>query len=146
MSMPTNAQLLRALTAGRYDQDKVSMEIVDGHDGVVNLEQIWSEVERRAGHASKALDALCEAADKLHVPIELEVHWLAYETNGYPVDDPEGDRLDDLNAEKMSNEGLAAWYAKRGFVEIGRVDHENPIMRREPATLMRRNPENGDVR
>lgn len=138
--MPTSAELVRTLVAGRYDSEMISMEIADAKDDGITLEYIWSEQERRMGHASKALDALCEAADKLQVAIELEVHWLAYETNGYDIDDPEGDRLDELNAEKMGNDGLAQWYARRGFVEIGRVDHENPLMRREPGATLRREP------
>lgn len=108
------------------------MQIDDAGPSTVSLEYIWSEHTRRAGHASKALDALCDVADRLGIAIVLEVHWLAYETGSYPEDDKEGDRLDALNDMKLGNGELAEWYARRGFVEIGRADHENPVMRREP--------------
>lgn len=132
MSLPTNAELIRTLIAGRYDGDLVSMDLADAPGGEVSLEYIWSERTRRVGHASKALDALCEAADRLQVGLVLEAHWLAYETGEYPIGDAEGDRLDELNEMKLGNDDLAAWYGRRGFVEIGRVDHDNPLMRRKP--------------
>lgn len=130
--MPSPAEFVRALLGGAYDHELVSIDISDAGDRTICLEQIWSERDRRRGHASRALDALCHAADRLGYAIVLEAHWLAYDTHSYSEDDVEGDRLDALNELKLGNEDLAAWYARRGFVETGRMDYDNPIMRREP--------------
>lgn len=130
--MPSPAEFVRALLGGAYDHELVSVDVSDVGERTICLEQIWSERTRRAGHASKALDALCDAADRLGYVIVLEAHWLAYDTDSYPPGDEEGDRLDALNEMRLGNEELAAWYGRRGFVETGRMDYDNPIMERQP--------------
>lgn len=129
---PPLAGRLFDLIQDQVDYEIVSICLSDGSKTSVHIEEIWSEKERRSGHASRALDALCRAADQEGVALTLVCHWLAYdlEHGGYP--DSEIDRLHDLNELKLDNADLAAWYARRGFVETGREDYDNPYMRREP--------------
>ena len=113
--------------------DHVSLCLSQGAGGSVHVEEIWSERERGAGRASRVLDALCAAADRQGVALTLVCHWLAYDLENGGYDDAEADRLHDLNEARLDNAQLAAWYARRGFVETDREDWENPRMRREPA-------------
>lgn len=107
----------------------VSLDMRVLADTLVSVEQIWSEQERGAGHSGRIMRKLVSAADRLGVTLKLTVRWLAYDPHD---DDPDYDRLHDLNDKKLDNEQLEAWYARLGFVRTGDFDGDDPIMIRQP--------------
>ena len=110
---------------------KVTSWLEKRGDAVVEIESIWSEAERGQGHATRFLRALTALADELGVTLTGVPHWTAYDPDD---DDPEYDRLHDLNAQKLSNEQLEAWYGRHGFERTGKYQGDDPVITRRPRT------------
>lgn len=118
--------------AGRIlrEHPKVSVSLEARSDSLVAIERIWSEEERGAGHAGRALRDLMELADQEGVALTLVPHWLAYETDH--LEDEEADRLEALNERKLGNDQLRDWYARLGFETTGETSGDDPVMIRLP--------------
>ena len=119
--------------AGLSGENGTEVCLASDGPSTVTLLAIWSHEERRAGYASAVLKKLCSLADTHGVDIKLTPRWLAYE-------DDEGEsseeltRLDGLNAQKLSNEQLIAWYERNGFQCTEELDGDFPVMRRAALT------------
>ncbi|TLX16215.1 hypothetical protein [Rhizobium sp. MHM7A] len=106
--------------------------------GTVTLESIWSEQERGQGHASKAMRAVLEIADKYDIDIYGQPHALLYDTE---MQEDSGmfsaeqiDLWDRLNENSLSNAELLNWYVRLGFELTGATLTDDPeIVRRANA-------------
>lgn len=105
----------------------------EGHS-TVTLLAIWSHQKRRAGYASAALRRICSLADTQGVDIKLTPRWLAYEYDEGETSE-ELTRLDCLNAQKLSNEQLIAWYKRNGFQCTEELNGDFPVMLRTARSL-----------
>ena len=130
--------MIEAFYAAEPKDGLVSVELregiaVPGHPAQVSVESLWSEVERKKGHGTRALQLLCAVADAHGIALALEPCPLRYDldTNPERYTDAEADRLDDLNKLGLSKERVMAWYAKHGFVVTGGC-LEHPEMVRTP--------------
>lgn len=133
---PPLSSALVAILIERIDFSLVTLVLSDRNATTCRIEEIWSDRRRGAGHGSTLLDALCAAADHSRIDLELVCHSLEYDLD--EITDPdEVRRLRDLNREKLGNPHIEAWYRRRGFVEIGRGDMGQPIMRRQAAASIR---------
>ena len=104
---------------------------LSGDGDVLVLTALWSEKQRGTGHATRALNHLCELADAHSVTITLEVCRLLYDLDVCSDDDL--DRLDALNQLAMNDEQLEAWYARFGFEPDERNTPDSAaVMRRRP--------------
>lgn len=110
---------------------KVTVSLEERSASLVAIERIWSEEERGAGHARRALGDLLDLADLEGVSLTLVPHWLAYETED--LDDEEADRLEALNELRLDNAQLRDWYERHGFVETGETSGDDPVMVRPPS-------------
>ena len=137
--------MMNAFYAGQPKDGLVSVHLCDETFGPnrsdrpaqVGILAIWSEVERRKGHAARTLQSLCAAADAHQVVLTLEPRWMRYDTDTNPeqYSDVESDRLEALNGLNLDNKQLAAWYAKYGFVMTITSEIDHPEMLREPRLL-----------
>jgi hypothetical protein len=101
----------------------------------VCLEAIWSEVERKKGHASSAMKAVLDLADKYEIDIFGHPHALRYDTDFHEqagtFSEDLLDRWDQLNEQAMTNEQLLEWYHRLGFELTGNTSGDDPeIVRR----------------
>lgn len=96
-----------------------SIELTDSPNSesplVIHVMAIWSTEVRFQGNGSRALAVLTACADELDVTLELEPHYLLYDTENDECC-PETDHLDTLNESYLENNELRAWYARHGFV------------------------------
>lgn len=121
----------RMKAAGLYDLVSVMFFNSQSNADEWRVEAIWSEVERGKGHASRALNLLCEIADQHQLQLTLVPHWLAYDLANVE-DIEEEDRLHALNEQKLGNAQLKAWYERRGFACTGVVEGDDQVMTRIP--------------
>lgn len=103
--------------------------------GGVEIDSIWSEVERGAGHATRAMNAILVLADEHGFDVYAQPHWLTYDVEGYAADHvfpaDEIDRMERLNEQRLDNEQLLAWYERLGFeVTDGRRGDDFMLIRR----------------
>jgi len=108
-------------------------------ESTVYLDGIWSDVERRKGHASRYMREVIALADEVGVDLRCQVYFLRYDiyhddNGGY--EDHEVDHLDALNEQGLDNGELLEWYRRLGF-ELEDPDFsdpdENPYMVRRAA-------------
>ena len=119
MNIVENAQSPAAQLVAEVGQgdDHVSLHLEPIGPATVRIEQIWSELERGAGHSSRWMQRIVEAADRLGVTLKLIANPLHYDLiNGDYDDDPRGyDLLADLNDKAMDEGRLKTWYERFGF-------------------------------
>lgn len=116
----------------------VTLELSKHAEGI-EIDAIWSEVERGKGHARNALQALFEIADRHGVDIHAQPHRLLYDTESYPdglFTDEQIDRMDSLNEEALTNEELLAWYQRLGFETTGEFALDDPVIVRRANSPM----------
>jgi len=111
-------------------------------DDVVHIDGIWSDLERRKGHASRYMRAMSAVADEEGVDLRCQVYFLRYDiyhddNGGY--EEHEVDHLDALNDQGLDNGELLEWYRRLGF-ELEDPDFSDPdenpyIVRRATAPL-----------
>lgn len=121
------AQTLIQATKSLSKESGIEVCLVSAGHSTVILLAIWSHAQRRAGLASATLKRICSLADTYAVDIKLTPRWMAYEEH---EDDPseEISRLDDLNAQKLGNKQLIAWYERNGFQCTQELDGDFPVM------------------
>ena len=110
--------------------------------GGAELDSIWSEIERRKGHASRAMSAILALADEHGIDVYAQPHWLAYDVERYtPGEDfpsDELDRMDRLNEQRLDNQQLLGWYERLGFEYTGRRRADDPELVRRSRVPMPR--------
>lgn len=124
MNIVENAQSPASLLMSEVGQGDhyVSLDYRIVNPTEIHLEQIWSEVERRAGHGTQWMRRLCDAADRHGVELSLIVSPLHYE------EDRENAHL---NQHAMTQDQLVNWYKGFGFAVLTQ-DVDGPLMVREP--------------
>lgn len=102
-----------------------------GHrENEIELSQFCSEVERRKGHATKAMIAFLDLADEFQVDVVLTACFLRYEIHDPFYSNDEADRLHALNELGMNNDQLVEWYSRFGFTDTHLKEGDNPLMKR----------------
>lgn len=99
-------------------------------DNEIELCQLWSDVERGKGHATKAMTAFLELADEYQVDVALTVHSLEYDNNDLLYSDDELEQLQELNAYRLNNQQLVSWYERFNFESTGLTKEKSHTMKR----------------
>lgn len=110
------------------------------HAEGIQIEAIWSEKERRVGHASSAMRTLFKIADQYGADIFGQVHVLTYDTETHErsglFSADQIDLMDRLNTEQLEADELLSWYQRLGFELTGEMHWDDPeIVRRAVAPL-----------
>lgn len=128
------ARVLERVANGvqQWHSGKVSVWLSARDAQTVRLEALWSEVRRRAGAGNAALAMINRIADEEQVAVELVPHRLLYEIDAVGITQTQADLMHGLNCVAPDNAGLQAWYERNGYIATGRLDGDDPVMRREP--------------
>ena len=107
------------------DGENVSLDLRKISESKVEIEQLWSETVRGAGHGGTALRGVVSLADKHDIELSLTPTRLLYDEN--QRGDEYTDLMDDLNKQALSNAQLVEWYARHGFEPTGGMGRRSPL-------------------